>query len=73
MGTLHIHGKTTVMFSGKNHPDIDFVLNGSVPTLSRKIRDLGITYTDDFNFNSYKCSDSPPASLSLARFAGLRY
>ncbi|EYC40175.1 hypothetical protein Y032_0625g790, partial [Ancylostoma ceylanicum] len=45
--------KTFVMGFGKNHPDMDFTLNGSVLVRAHEIRDLGVTYTDDFNFDRY--------------------
>ncbi|EYC26510.1 hypothetical protein Y032_0010g1193 [Ancylostoma ceylanicum] len=45
--------KTFVMGFGKNHPQVTFTINGAPLTKAHAIRDLGLTYTDTFDFGNY--------------------
>ncbi|EYC21212.1 hypothetical protein Y032_0020g6 [Ancylostoma ceylanicum] len=45
--------KTTIMRFGRNHPDVHFTINGKVLPESTKVRDLGIVYTNKFEFDDY--------------------
>ncbi|EYC32396.1 hypothetical protein Y032_0003g1548 [Ancylostoma ceylanicum] len=45
--------KTAILGFGRNHPNVVFTLNGRQLTQLHSIKDLGITYSDTFDFEDY--------------------